>query len=110
MNKKWSSLHKLATFCFRKFLDGIAQHGAGHGGGMLLQELYQQVFIALTHLAKHPSDGFLHQVVHRWFRHGVIGREEAFGKGDSIDEIAVSDKCQGRDNGYSPLPKQGAIG
>ena len=45
-------------------LDGIAQRRGGNGVNVALQEVAQQVLAhAFSHFTKHPSHGFVHQVV-----------------------------------------------
>lgn len=58
-----SALHKLLALLLRKLLYGIAQHRSRHRPAILLQELYQQVLVPLTHLPEHPSYRLLHQVM-----------------------------------------------
>ena len=41
----------------------ITFHVARHRPAILLQELYQQVLVPLTHLPEHPSYRLLHQVM-----------------------------------------------
>ena len=63
-NDSLSSAHPLLTFFLGHLFDGIAEHGAGHLMGMLAEELTEEVHgHALTHLAEHPADGFVHQVM-----------------------------------------------
>ena len=59
-----SSVHPLFPLLLGHLLDGVAEHGAGHLVGMLAEELAKEVHgYSFAHLAKHPSDGFVHEVV-----------------------------------------------
>ena len=54
----------MLAFLVSHVLYSIAQGGSGHLMGMLLEELTEQVHAAsFAHLAKHPSHGFVHQVM-----------------------------------------------
>ncbi len=44
-------------------LDGIAEGGAGHLGSEAVEEGEEGRFMAFAHFAKHPSGGFVHELM-----------------------------------------------
>lgn len=66
-----------------EFLDGVAEHGAGHRGGIFIKEEFQAVLVALAGFAEHPADGLVHQV--------VLMMHQFDGQRVSVIELAVSD-------------------
>ena len=57
-------MHPVFSFFLRHLLNGIAEGGARHFMGMLAKKFTQEVHAdVLTHLAKHPANSLVHQVV-----------------------------------------------
>lgn len=79
--------HVFTALLGGEFFDGIAEHGARHGGGMLIEESEQDAFGAFAGFAQHPAGGFVDQV--------FTIHEQAFSKSERIIEIVVADEMLG---------------
>ncbi len=69
-------------------LDGIAEGGAGHLGSEAVEEGEEGRFMAFAHFAKHPSGGFVHELM-------GVGKE-LLCEGNRGREVVVSDESEGR--------------
>ena len=84
-----------------ELLDGVTEHGAGHGLVARKQIRLQGRFIFLAGFAEEPADGFVDEVV------GVM--EEDVGDGEGVVELAVADKSHCADDTDTLLPKGFAV-
>ena len=64
---------------------------------MLLQELFQLLLVAITHFAKHPPDGLVHQVV------PVV--HQTLGKLDDLLELVALNERKRRQHRHTPFPQ-----
>ena len=84
-----------------EFLDGIAQHGAGHCGCMLVKKRGKFFGITFAGLAQHPSGSLVNQrltVIQKYFRQ--------FG---SQRRLAVFYVCESSDYSNAPAPKVAVV-
>lgn len=91
----------MAAEGFGELLDGVAEHRAGHRGGIFIEKEFEAAPVALAGFAEHPADGLVHQVV-------LMGHQ-LDSQRVSVVELAVPDQSQSRDDGDSLLPQQSAV-
>ena len=73
----------------RKPLDGVAEHGAGHGPAVLFEELlFLLLPAAFADLTEHPADGLVNEVV------AVV--HEHLRDLQGLRELALLDVAKGR--------------
>ena len=84
-----------------EFLDGVAQHGAGHGLVAGLQVSLQSRLVAFSRFAEEPADGFVDEVV------GVV--QEDVRDGEGVAELPVADEGHGADDADALLPEGLAV-
>ena len=80
---------------FGEFFEGVAQHGAGHLGGVLIEEGEQGRHIALADFAEHPAASFVHEIVR-------MGQKEGT-EPERIGEVASADEGLGGEDGDALL-------
>ena len=62
----------MAAHWCRQTLYGVAEHRAGHHGGMAVEKFAQQLFAdTFAHFAQHPARGFAHEIM--WMTKEVCG-------------------------------------
>ena len=85
-----------------EFFDGVAQHGARHRGGVLIEESEQDAFGAFASFSQHPTGGFVDQVF------GIT--EQSFAKGERIVEIVVPNEVLGGHDRDAAIPERRGFG
>ena len=83
---------------FGKALDGVAEHGSGHGCQAGLQIGLEDFPVAFSDFAQHPSDSLVDQVVR--MRHEPVGDRQR------MAEIAVADELHRRHYRNAVLPER----
>ena len=86
----------MASFVGVQVLDGVAQGGARHGGGVGIQEGPQPADVAFARLADPAPDGGLDEVL------GVVDEELTDREG--VVELPTLDEGPGGDDGRTPFP------
>ncbi len=54
-----SEVHIIVAQFGRQFLNGVAKTCASHLPDVVVEEIQQQLFVALTHFAQHQSNGLV---------------------------------------------------
>ena len=95
-------LHPILALVFVHTFDGVAEGGAGHGGGVFGKEGAEDVHAAaLAHLAEEPTDGLVHEVVR------VV--EMVLGVAEGVGSVVGLQRCHRRDDGDALLPEVIAV-
>ena len=96
-------LHPILALVFVHTFDGVAEGGAGHGGGVFGKEGAEFVHAAaLAHLAEEPADGLVHEVVRMV--------EMVLGVADGVGRVVILQRGHGGDDGDALLPEVIAVG
>lgn len=87
---------------FGEFFDRVAQHGAGHLGGVLVEESQQWLCIAFADLAEHPAAGFVHEIVRV--------RQKEGAESERVGEVTGTHEGLSGEDGDALLPEAGGGG
>ena len=88
----------MAALSVGEALDGVAEHGARHFRGMIVEEFQQQFHTAVfSYLAQQPAGGFVNQVV------GMV--EQFSGNTQGVVVASFAHRCHGGYNGHALVPQ-----
>lgn len=87
----------MLTFMLRHLLNGISQSSPGHLQTMFPEKITKSVYVTLAHLAQHPADSLVHQV--------VMMAKKGFRQPQCVVKLTRLYQPQGRNDRYALLPQ-----